>query len=547
MEERLKRERNRLILRITLILLAVWLTVSAVFCAVRLNTEKTNVQSSELSNLSYIKQMVLFGGNSREFVRWFYLEDSEARNGQTGIVSNMQIIVSDSDTKQVLADTADSLVLSFTAKAGVESAVDYIGILDYHSIRDALSDRNYQTMTDLLSTEREDGNTYELICTRLQLRDIHFIPLELKIVAVNGSDTRFIAEDNVAVFELDSNLKDGEEILESSDIRRNTIPKEFVLSGKGNRDIIGSLTKEQRKNTVDMIHTEALRYIFYASDLFNLGEPADNGENSAQIIQYAREVDLFENCKKDLGVGVALIFGFFLTIAVILCVMIWHTVKGQLVQEQKRLDLTNALAHDIKTPLFVISGYAYSLKEDIDETERDLYLDKIIEQTDEVNHLVHRMLTFSKLDSYSMTLRKTEFDLCGLMEEILQNYTALPDNKKIDYQHSGDNTVKADRELMKTALQNLIDNAAKYSLPDSAIQISVRDRVVEISNESEPMTKEELRQIQQPYVRKDKSRHQKGNGLGLSIVKSILDLHKARFDMSIKDSALTCRIDVTSH
>jgi signal transduction histidine kinase len=69
------------------------------------------------------------------------------------------------------------------------------------------------------------------------------------------------------------------------------------------------------------------------------------------------------------------------------------------------------LAHDIKTPVFVISGYAYSLKEDIDISERNFYIDNIIEEADEINDLVQKMLNFSKLDSYSMKLNKTEFDL----------------------------------------------------------------------------------------------------------------------------------------
>ncbi|MEF2885325.1 MAG: hypothetical protein U0P28_09100, partial [Ruminococcus sp.] len=76
MEERLKRERNRLFLRIILILLAVWLTVSAVFCAVRLNTEKVNVQSSELSNLNQIKQLIIVGFNNLDVLKQFYIEDS---------------------------------------------------------------------------------------------------------------------------------------------------------------------------------------------------------------------------------------------------------------------------------------------------------------------------------------------------------------------------------------------------------------------------------------------------------------------------------------
>ena len=108
---------------------------------------------------------------------------------------------------------------------------------------------------------------------------------------------------------------------------------------------------------------------------------------------------------------------------------------------------------------------------------------------------MHRMLTFSKLDSYKMTLNRTDVDLGELTESILQNYAALPDNKRVSFSKSGSNTVSADRELLKTALQNLIDNAAKYSLKGSVIRISVTGRTITIVNESEPLTKDDLKQI----------------------------------------------------
>ena len=133
---------------------------------------------------------------------------------------------------------------------------------------------------------------------------------------------------------------------------------------------------------------------------------------------------------------------------------------------QRRLDFTNMLAHDIKTPVFVISGYAYSLKEDIDISERNFYIDNIIEEADEINDLVQKMLNFSKLDSYSMKLNKTEFDLFKAVQKTAEKYT-LSENKTIALTQSGDNMICADRELMETVIQNLIDNAVKYSLQQS--------------------------------------------------------------------------------
>ena len=148
------------------------------------------------------------------------------------------------------------------------------------------------------------------------------------------------------------------------------------------------------------------------------------------------------------------------------------------------------------------------------------------------------MLSYSKLDSYQMKLNKTELDLLELTESILKNYTALPNGKKLEFAHSGKNIIEADRELLKTALQNLIDNAVKYALPDTVVKVGLNGTTFTVSNEAEPLSKSDIKEIWQPYVRKDKSRTTKGNGLGLSIVKSILDLHKADHGFEYKDGRL---------
>lgn len=551
MEQRLKRERNRLFLRIILILLAVWLIVSAVFCAIRLNIEKANIQSRELSELSRVKQTVDVKNDTIITFKDVFLKSFGFVSGGNDDEHNydVQLILTDTASGKACANTANAVAVPFRLALNEpfdEQTFDFTAILDYDMIRDALSDKQFEEIKKLLNTKRSDGNYYELICTKLYY-DITIVPYELKIVLVDAKDDRFCIDDNAATYTLDKYKTDKLGLYNSSSVNRNVIPKDFILNGRYHRDIIGSLSKQQLKST-DMINTGLFEYIFYTSDHLNFneedsGKPDESTGRDGWTVQYAKRVNILDSCKGDLPVGTAVIFGFVLTIAVILCVMIWRTVKAQIVQEQKRLDLTNALAHDVKTPLFVISGYAYSLKEDIDETERDKYLDKIIEQTEEVNSLVHRMLDFSKLDSYKMTLNKTELDLSEKVGKLLKEYAVLPGNKTMTFTHRGKSLISADSELIDTALKNLIDNAVKYSLPDSEIRVDVTGKTFSVSNQSEPLSKAELKQLREPYVRKDKSRRQKGNGLGLSIVSSIVQLHGARFDMSMKGSVLTCRIE----
>ena len=538
MEKRLKHERNKLFLRIIIILSAVWLMVSLVFCGVRLSVEKVNIQNSELAELSVSKQILTVGNGSLEAFSSVLSDQKDFTYKESGDNAfDTQAVFTDDRTDAVIADTAGSIAVPFRVKDESDGNYSFFGLLYYDALRGSLSDEQFGKIEKYLNTDPGGGNYYELICTKLGLGVI-IKPVELKIVLVDGSDTRFVIDGNVATYKLNCTPGKESDVYSSSEISRNTIPKGFLLNKEYNRDIIGQLTKQERKANVDMIHSGGLNYIFYAQDYlsFNGAEYADGSEKI--VFQYAKEVNLFDNCKRDLALGAAVIFVFFLTIALILCVMIWRTVKAQIIQEQKRLDLTNALAHDIKTPLFVISGYAYTLKEDIDADERGEYIDKIIEQTDEVNGLVHRMLSYSKLDSYQMKLNKTELDLLELTKSILKNYTALPYGKKLEFVHSGRNIVEADRELLKTALQNLIDNAVKYALPDTVVKVGLNGTTFTVSNEAEPLSKSDIKEIWQPYVRKDKSRTTKGNGLGLSIVKSILDLHKAGYGFEYKDGRL---------
>ncbi len=544
MKDRFKKQRNMLIQKIILIMLAVWLITSAVFCAVRLNMEKTNIQNRELTNLAYAKQVLIAGNGSFEAVNRAFLESTDFINDNniSGSSYNSQFIITDRITDKLIADTAGTIAVRFSVKQGDDSAFDVIGLLDYDLIQNALSEAELDEIIKLLNTKRDDGNYHELICTKLQMSNSLFIPLELKIVLVNGTDARFTLDDNVAVFGLEENKIKDNEMFYSSDIKRNTIPTEFITEKKYNPDMISSLSKEEKDQATAVVPEGGLDVIFYASDFLNYDNSSYDSPDDDWVIQYAKRTNLFDSCKNDLAIGVCMIFLFILIIAVILCVMIWHNVKAQNIQEQKRLDLTNKLAHDIKTPVFVISGYAYSLKEDIDRNERDFYIDNIIEEADEINDLVQKMLNFSKLDSYTMKLNKTEFDLFEAVQKTAEKYTALPENKTIALTKSGDNMICADRELMETVIQNLIDNAVKYSLPETEITIEVNGNTLSVSNQTEPLTKFELKQLWEPYFRKDKSRRKKGNGLGLSIVKSILDLHEAKYIVEMTGNILTITV-----
>lgn len=537
MEKRLKKERGKLFRRVILILLAVWLISSAAFCVIRLNIEKANAQSRELSAFSNITQLLSEQRLGSDAINLSLLQYTDLVYDEDNPVFDSHLRISDAKSGGVVLDTAKCVGLRYYY---IHEAVTYmaVGLLNYDLITEALSEKQLEKITEYLNRKPEHGGTYELICTKMHA-DLMFAPIELKLVSVSGESSDIT--ETIETFSLEKNHIKNKLVYECSNSNLSVIPRDFLLKKQYNPNLIDTLTKEQRNSTAEMFRKDYFTYTFYASENVALrSEETGSGTGDTARFRYAKEINLLKSCKKDLIIGTALLFGFFAVIAAILCIMIWRTVKAQIIQEQKRLDLTNALAHDIKTPLFVISGYAYSLKENIDENERDLYLDKIIEQTDEVNGLVHRMLSFSKLDSYNMTLNKEDFDLFALTKTITEKYGSVD----IEISRSGDNTVNADKELVKTAVQNIIDNAARYSLPGSKITVDVNEKCLTVSNASEPMTKTELKQLYQPYMRKDKSRSQKGNGLGLSIVKSIADLHGAKTNIEMKNDLFIIKLEL---
>ena len=544
MEKRLKKQRNKLFLRVALILLAVWLAVSATYCDIRLHSEKTEMQNRVLSDMSRAKQIISISdrGVSTQSVIYLSTVNMISFKDIIGKDYDSQLLVLDPDSQSVIADTAGKIIVTFSFKTDAGSYPDDYGYIDYRQFRSSISEVQYDKIVDLLNTKRSDGMSNELVCTRFYTSVDQIIPMELSVIPVEKADDWFEQDRIIETFPLNVSAPEKSIVYSNAKSRINIIPKDLLLNGAYNRDYIGSLTEKQRGSSVEVIYNGSGEYLFYTSEYYFLDAFVYRNEKGAYVnnqklylLQYAKKINILQSCERELFLGIAVIFVFFFTVGTMIFLMIWNTVRTQMIQEQKRLDFTNALAHDIKTPLFVISGYAYSLKENIDSDDRDSYLDKIIQQTEQINALVHKMLNLSKLNSFSMTLSRSEFDLSGLVQAILEDYKSLPDGKTVSLTQSGESMIIADEELIRTALQNIIENAVKYSPKDSLITVDVTDRNVRISNPSQPLSKAELKKIWQPYYRADKSRHKKGNGLGLSIVKSIFDLHGIKFYMTMKD------------
>ena len=223
----------------------------------------------------------------------------------------------------------------------------------------------------------------------------------------------------------------------------------------------------------------------------------------------------------------------------------WKDFKRRTAQEETRLEMTNAIAHNLKTPLFVIGGFAENLKNE-EDTEKKLHNIEIIQQqTEEMDILIHRMLDLSRFDSPALKLNCEVFDFKPFIEKILENYYVHTEHEII-FIYNSKAKIKADPAMLKTVLENLIDNAEKYSDYGSDITINVLDDVLSISNQCSSFDRENLSKLWQPYFRAAKGDNKSGSGIGLSIVKSALEMHGFKYKAEFENGIITFKFRFTS-
>ncbi len=197
--------------------------------------------------------------------------------------------------------------------------------------------------------------------------------------------------------------------------------------------------------------------------------------------------------------------------------------------EETRRDITNAMAHELKTPLSVIRNFAENLMEHNMEEKRDYYLTQIIGQTEEMDRLVTEMIQISRLDSQEGIRRKETIQLSGLLKEQLERFTPMIQEKRlqVQVQREEEFTVEGDREYLEKAVWNLLSNAVDYNIPGGSIQIRISRKSCTIENTGPLLDEDTLLHAFDLFYTGDKSRNKREGhmGLGLYLAKKILTLH----------------------
>ena len=225
------------------------------------------------------------------------------------------------------------------------------------------------------------------------------------------------------------------------------------------------------------------------------------------------------------------LMGALLTIACIIKV-IYSTNKTYKEREQletMRRDFTNAAAHELKTPLSVIRGFAENLKENTVEEKKDYYLEQIILQTEQIDELVKQMIQVAKMDTEQLASNYEDIAMTELIKGQMEKFDFLVEEMDLEviYEIEDEFVLEGDRIQLEKMIWNLLSNAVEYNRQDGRILISVGKNRIAIENSGEVIPQEKLDHIFDMFYTGDESRHERSKhmGLGLYLAKKICDVH----------------------
>ncbi len=206
--------------------------------------------------------------------------------------------------------------------------------------------------------------------------------------------------------------------------------------------------------------------------------------------------------------------------------------------EREKANLISMIAHDIKSPIVTIGGFALRLlKKDLgmDKEKQKQYVEIISREAVRAELLVNDFLEFSRLDSGTLKLTFGRTSLDKELGELFKTYESRALEGGIRLRFEGLKTlsvIEADAKRLRMVFANLLDNALKFSKDEGAIAIATRETdtevTVEIRDEGSGIDAEEIPYIFEPFHRGRGIGEQKGFGLGLAIVKAIVKGHGGR-------------------
>lgn len=206
--------------------------------------------------------------------------------------------------------------------------------------------------------------------------------------------------------------------------------------------------------------------------------------------------------------------------------------------ETYRRQFLGNISHELKTPIFNIQGYLHTLLEGglTDNSINIKFLDRAAKNVERLETIVSDLETIAQLESEQMVLEVEPFEIKALVREVFEDHEQLAFNRRIRmmFKSGAENEfmILADRDRIRQVLNNLITNSLKYGKEGGTTKVSFYDMddriLVEVGDDGIGIDEKHLKHVFDRFYRVDVSRSRElgGSGLGLSIVKHILEAHK---------------------
>lgn len=291
------------------------------------------------------------------------------------------------------------------------------------------------------------------------------------------------------------------------------------------------LDKDRLKEAVNKLHlisyepVNPVTYRYYLIMPYQNTVNADEGQDytSASWTVVAREVNLLDQCAVTLAFLWASCFFAFFAVALILSRQTYKTYEKRAELEAYRKETTNALAHDLKTPLTIISGYAQNLIENVHTEKREHYATSIQSNVTRMDTIIREMLELSRIEAHNFQVLE-EVPLKALCTDLITRYNLVCEENFIQVVVEGDAIIKADNALIQRVIDNFFVNALDHTPSGGIIRIQITNTLFEFYNSGSTIPEEKINEIWKPYKKVDESRsNTKGTGLGLSIASTILE------------------------
>ncbi len=208
--------------------------------------------------------------------------------------------------------------------------------------------------------------------------------------------------------------------------------------------------------------------------------------------------------------------------------------KTKYAMEDYQRDLTNHLAHDIKTPLMAIGGYTENIMEgQLSEKEQKEYLSAILKNVEFTDSIINRTLFLNRLDNNS-EIKSEKISVEKTVSDAISKYEPMFEEKNIKITTEGSAEIKADRTSFEKIIENLVSNAVKYTPENGTVKITAENKKLTITNTVRK--KIDTKNLTKPFVREEKSRsNTDGCGLGLSIAERAASANGFRLNISCTD------------